>query len=105
MFCCTLKADIEHQHQHKSNVWPKAIITHIFNHLSHLTSESSRSLELTILKPVLLHPSGSGSSNVTNSGEVGGRRSMVAFAEVEEANKTSRVVNKVLVSRVTLLAT
>ena len=95
-------AEIESHNNHdKSNAWPKAIITHIF---THLTSESSRSLELTILKPVLVHPSGSGSSNVTNSGEVGGRRSMVAFAEVEEANKTSRMVNRVLVSRVTLLA-
>ena len=80
------------------------LITHTFTHRSHLTSESSRLLELSILKPVLVHSSGSGSSNVTNSGEVGGRRSMVAFAEVEEANKTNRMVNRVLVSRVTLLA-
>ena len=86
---------------------PIAIITDIFSHLSHLTSESSRLLELTSLKPVLIHPSGIGSSNVTNSGEVGGRRSIVDFAEVEEATKTNRMVNcrdKVLVSRVTLLA-
>ena len=79
---------------------------HHNTHLSHLTSKSWRSLELTSLKPALVHLSGSGSSNVTSSGEVEGRRSMVAFAGVEEADKTNRMENrrdKVLVSRVTLL--
>ena len=56
---------------------------------------------------MLVQSSGSGSSNVTSSGEVEGRRSMVAFAGAEEANKTKRMVNrrdKVLVIWVTLLA-
>ena len=56
---------------------------------------------MTSLKPVLVQPSGIGSSKVRSSGEVEGRRSTVAFAE---AAKTSKVVkSRGLVSRVTLL--
>ena len=57
---------------------------------------------MTSLKPVLVQPSGIGSSKVRSSGEVEGRRSTVAFAEA--AKKNSKVVkSRGLVSRVTLL--
>ena len=68
----------------------------MFAHFSHLTSKSSRLLEFTSLKPLLVHPSDSGSSNVTRSGEFGGSRRMVAFAGVGEADKTN---NRLVKSR------
>ena len=56
------------------------------------------------MKPVLVQPSGIGaSSKVSSLGEAEGRRSTVAFTEVEAAKKTSKMVNsRGEVSRVTL---
>ena len=73
----------------------------MLSNLSHLTSKSFRLVELTSLKPVLVQPSGIGSSSkVSSSGEVEGRRRTVAFAEAAAKTSIKVVKSRGLVSRV-----